>query len=88
MSIALKEIRSQHSKGTFPHCGPDTYVTVQIVPDDVQPLVCLNERAAERRGIELIYCGEGYHNRQATPRSMLRQAIDKADTIVAEHNSV
>lgn len=80
-------IRSQPAKGTWPKQGPDTYVMVQLVPRGVQPLLCLNRRVASRRGIALIYCGEGYRERQATTRSMLGAAIAKAKAIEEAINS-
>ena len=88
MKTAHVEVRSQSPKGSFPHAGPDTYVMVQVVPDGIEPLVCLNRKAAEKRGIELIYCGEGYSNRQKTPRSMLNQAVANAEVIADEINTL
>ena len=85
---AYLEIRSQHSVGTWPKCGPDKYVAVQIVPDGVQKLTYLNSRIARMRGIKIVYCGEGYSNRQKTERSMLSQAIMKARRIVNEINDL
>jgi hypothetical protein len=66
---AYLEVRSQHVVGTWPKCGPDRYVAVQIVPAGVEPLKCLNMAAAKRRGIQIVYCGEGYSNRCQTNRS-------------------
>ncbi len=86
MMKAYVEIRSQSAKGSWPRQGPDTYVAVQIVPKGQTPLTVLNSRVAEKRGIEIIQCGEGYRDRQATSRSMLRQAIAKAEAIVEETN--
>lgn len=84
---AYIEERSQHARGTWPHSGPDTYVAVQIVPDGVEPLQYLNRRAAERRGIEIIYCGEGYRNRCGSGRSRLDRARMKAAMIADQVNS-
>jgi len=84
MKTAYVEIRSQRPKGTWPSQGPDTYVAVQIVPAGVARLKCLNRRAAEARGIEIVYCGEGYSNRCATTRSMLGAAIAAADRLALE----
>jgi hypothetical protein len=75
---AYIEERSQHSKGSWPRSGPDRYVAVQIVPDNVEPLICLNRTVAAKRGIKIIYCGEGYSDRDKTDRSMLNQARQKA----------
>jgi len=84
MSTAYIEVRRQSPKGTFPAAGPDTYVMVQVVPDGVNRLTVLNRKVAAKRGIELIYCGEGYHDRQKTPRSMLNQAMANAEVIAQE----
>jgi hypothetical protein len=75
---AYIEERSQHAKGTWPRSGPDRYVAVQIVPDNVEPLIILNRIVAAKRGIKIIYCGEGYSDRDKTDRSMLNQARQKA----------
>jgi len=80
MKTAHVEIRSQSPKGS----GPDTYFMVQVVPDGVEPLVRLDRKAAVRRGIELIYCGEGYSKRQVTPRSMYNQALAEAERVADE----
>jgi len=82
---AYVEIRSQKSKGKWPG-GPDTYVAVQIVPNGAIPLQNLNRSAAERRGIEIKYFGEGYGNRQKTDRSMLRRAILAAENFAENYN--
>ncbi len=86
---AYVEIRSQHSKKSSPNGfgGPDTYISVQVVPDGVERLKVLNKRAAKERGIELIYCGEGYSNRVATNQSMLNQARAEAERIATEINA-
>lgn len=82
---AYVEVRSQKAKGTFPKRGPDRYVAVQSVPDGVEPLKYLNYSVATRRGIEIIYCGEGYSNRTSN-RSMYGQALEKAKKIAGEIN--
>ena len=83
---AIVEIRSQKSRGTFPRCGPDRYVAVQVVPDGVQPLTVLRSDVAKKRGIEIIHCGEGY--RQHTgPRSSLGMAIAEAKSLAAKVNA-
>lgn len=88
MKRAYVEIRSQHSRGgSNGFGGPDTYVAVQVVPEGVEKLKCLNLEAAERRGIEIIHCGEGYSKHQATSRSMLRQAIARAESTAHEINN-
>ena len=89
MKTAYVEERSQHSRGGFGggFGGPDTYVAVQVVPEGVERLTCLNQSVAARRGIEIIYCGDGYSRRQATDRSMLNQARAEAHRIAAEINN-
>ncbi len=88
MKTAYVEERSQHSVGGVNgrFGGPDTYVAVQIVPDGVDRLVALNRKVAAHRGIEIIYCGEGYSDRQETSRSMLNQARTEANRVAAEIN--
>ena len=66
--------------------GPDTYVSVQVVPEGVERLKTLRHSAAKKRGIELIYCGEGYASRDKTPRSALWQARAKAAEVAARIN--
>ncbi len=77
-STARVEIRQQGAKGSWPRQGPDTYVAVQIIPEGVTPLTVLNRSNATKRGIRIVYCGEGYRNRQKTDRSMLGSAIQTA----------
>ena len=79
-------VRSQHSVGSSSNRfgGPDRYVAVQIVPAGVEPLRCLRSDVAARRGIRIRYCGEGY-SRNSGPRSMLGQALAKADEIAAQY---
>ncbi len=86
IKTAYVETRSQPAKGTFPRQGPDTYVMVQVVPDGAKLLRCLNHMAARSRGIELIYCGEGYSNRSG-PRSMLGRAVEQATQIANKINT-
>lgn len=84
---AYVEIRSQHSVGSSANRfgGPDTYVAVQIVPEGTARLRILQERVAQKRGIEILYCGEGY-KRHDGPRSMLGQALARAERIVTRIN--
>ena len=86
MKTAYVEVRSQKSRGAGPFGGPDTYVAVQVVPEGAAPLRYLNHVVAKKRGIEIIYCGEGYSNRCKTPRSMLNQAKAHAEEVAAEIN--
>lgn len=85
MTTATVEIRSQHAKGSGVRQGPDTYVAVQLVPAGVAPLKVLNRRAAEKRGIEIRYFGEGY-GEHSGPRSMLGRAVAAAEEYRSEHN--
>jgi hypothetical protein len=87
---AFVEIRSQHSRGSSSNTfgGPDTYVTVQIVPEGQTRLRCLNYKHAKKRNIRLLYCGEGYSKNQATERSMLGAAIKKAEDLANDINDL
>jgi len=88
MKTAYVEIRCKGAKrGRTGHSGPDRYVAVQVVPKGVQPLKVLNHRAAAKRGIEIIHCGDGYALRTKTPRSSLNRAIAKAKRIADEINN-
>lgn len=86
---AYIEERRKKTVGTWPRCGPDTYVAVQLVPDGVKPLNYLNSKIAKMRGIKIIYCGEGYSDRDKTSRSMLSQARREAEKVkgLYEQNS-
>lgn len=81
----LLTIRSQHSVGSSAHMfgGPDTYVAVQCVPDDVVPLAVLNSKLATKRGIKIVRFGEGYR-KSSGPRSMLGRAVAAAEAFIAE----
>lgn len=85
---AYVELRSQKSVGSgFRRFGgPDRYVAVQIVPEGVAPLRVLNHRAAARRGIRIVWCGEGYAEHDG-PRSSLGQALDRAARLAAAINA-
>ncbi len=87
-SEASVEIRQQPTKGSWPRQSPDTYVTVQVVPHGVTPLTTLNHSHAKRRGIQLVYCGEGYRNRQETIRSSLGSALNIAKNIADTVNAI
>ena len=84
-TTAYIEVRSQHAKGTWPAQGPDTYVAVQIVPAGVVPLQSLRSDTAKKRGIEIIYCGEGYR-KNSGPRSALGRAMTAARNVVDNIN--
>lgn len=87
MPKAYVEVRKQHSKGTWPKKGPDTYVAVQVVPNGETRLKVLNTVVAHKRNIRIIYCGEGYATRQKTNRSMLGYALEKAHKIAHNINT-
>lgn len=71
-------VRSQHSVGKWPNCGPDTYVAVQVVPAGIQPLINLDARVAKKRGITIHYFGEGYQ-KNTGPKSALGRALQAAE---------
>ena len=71
------ETRAKQARGSWPHRGPDRYVALQIVPQGAEPLRVLQQRTADRRGILLVYCGEGYYNRTG-PRSAYGRAFEIA----------
>lgn len=81
----ILEVRSQHSRGAGNgrFGGPDTYVAVQIVPPGVEPLRVLNRKVAARRGIKIVYFGDGYSQHKG-PRSLLGQAIVAAKAFIIE----
>lgn len=87
---AYVEIRSQHSVGgANGFGGPDTYVAVQIVPDNCArgPLVCLSREVARKHKIGIKYFGEGYSKNRGS-RSALGQAISAANDFATEFNEV
>lgn len=84
---AYKYIKSKKAIGNPPRCGPDKYVCVQVCPDDVEPLKKISSTRAAKLGIDIIYCGDGYSNRQKSPLSMLNKAKTKAQKIVDYINS-
>ena len=79
---AIIEKRSQKAAGKWPKCGPDTYVAVQIVPDGVQPLTALRRDIAKKRGIQIVYCGEGYRAHTGE-RSSLGKALAEAEVLAS-----
>ena len=82
---AYVEHRRQKAKGRWPKLGPDTYVAVQVVPEGITKLQYLNKVVAKKRGIQIIYCGEGYSNR-TSEKSMYSQALKKAKEIADKIN--
>lgn len=80
-----KHVKSQHSNGSCTHMfgGPDTYVAVTVAPEGVETPEVLRLSLLEARGIEFIYCGEGYSMHRG-PRSMLGKALAKANRIIEE----
>ena len=87
-TTAYLEIRRQHSVGSSNgrFGGPDTYVTVQIVPEGVAKLTQLKRSVAEKRGIELVHFGEGYSKHRGS-RSALGRAILAAEEFVEAHDA-
>lgn len=85
---AYVEVRSQHSVGSSVGVfgGPDTYVAVQVVPDGVARLKVLRRDIAEKRGIEIVYFGDGYHRNQRTMRSKLGSALARARAWADDYN--
>jgi len=84
--LAIVEVRSQHAKrGRSGFRGPDTYVAVQIVPDGVRPLSRLDRRSCHKKGIRLVYFGEGYSQHRG-PRSALGKALRAAEEYANEIN--
>ena len=84
---AFVEVRRQSPSGIWPKSGPDTYVAVQIVPIGVIPLRSLSTKAAEKRGIEIKYFGEGYSSRCKTTHSMLGKALADARKFAEQFNT-
>ena len=82
---AIIETRSQKASGKWPKQGPGRYVAVQIVPDGVVPLEALRSDSAEKRGIEIVRCGEYYWD-STGPRSRYAAAMRKAEEIAKEYN--
>ena len=80
------EERKQKSRGKSKNRfgGPDAYIAVQVVPDDEIPLIRLDAKAAKRRGIQIIYFGEGYIKNQGE-KSMYGKALAKALAYIKEH---
>jgi hypothetical protein len=88
-TTAYVEERSQKSVGSGAggFGGPDTYVAVQVVPAGAERLKALNTAVAEKRGIEIIYCGEGYSQSCKTTRSALGAARAEAQQVADRINS-
>ena len=86
MYKAYVEKRSQKRVGSPPKAGPDTYFAVQVVPRFERKLTSLNSNVAAQRGIEIIYCGQGYSNRTTSPTSMYNVAQSEAIRIADRIN--
>ena len=82
---ARVEVRSQPT-GSSRFSRPDTYVAVQLVPEGVEPLKQLRQDTAKKRGIEIVYFGEGY-SQHTGPRSALGKALAEAREYVAKVNA-
>lgn len=81
---AQVHVRSQHAKrGRSGFSGPDTYVAVTIAPDGVTVPYRLNRTVLGKRGIRLIYVGEGYR-KHSGPKSALGKALSAAELIARE----
>lgn len=77
-------IRSQHAKtGGCGYRGPDTYVAVTCAPDDVEVPESLNRKVLLKRGIGIVYFGDGYRAHDG-PRSMLGKAIGEARAFIKQ----
>lgn len=87
IKTAYLEIRRQHSRGSSSNMfgGPDTYVSVQIVPKGIVKLKCLNISVAQKRGITIKYFGEGYSKHRG-PSSSLGKAIRQAKEYIKKIN--
>ena len=84
--LLTSHVRSQPSTGSSAHRfgGPDTYVAVTAAPQGTPVPYTLRRDVLANRGIELIYCGEGY-SKNSGSRSMLGQAYARAQQILATH---
>jgi|WetSurMetagenome_2_1015567.scaffolds.fasta_scaffold519914_1 hypothetical protein len=82
--IVTIHTRSQHSNGSSAHQfgGPDTYVAVTVAPAGAIIPKILRSDLLAARGIEIIYCGEGYA-RYSGLRSKLGRALAQAQRIAA-----
>lgn len=79
--------RSQKRRGGSRRFGgPDRYVAVCYVPDDVELPQTLNHNVLSKRGIGIEYCGEGY-SLHAGPKSSLGKARAKAQQLAEEFNN-
>ncbi len=75
--------RSQRSRGDHPghFGGPDRYISVVRVPDDVSFDPCctpLNVNGLAKKGIQCIRIGE-YYSRHTGPRSMYYRVMELAN---------
>lgn len=80
-------IRSQHAKtGRSGFAGPDIYIAVQEVPDGVEPLKALRADSARKRGIRIVYFGEGYSKHRG-PRSAYGKALAAARAYLTQQGA-
>lgn len=86
--LTQMHIRSQHSRGSSAHTfgGPDIYVAVTRTPTGQNCPLYLNRKVLALRGIEFIYCGEGYSEHRGL-KSMLGQAIEEAEEMCRKENT-
>jgi len=78
--------RSQHSRGSSANMfgGPDTYMAVVAVPDDVEfypERTPLNKRLLESKGIRIYHCGEFYHDHTSERARLYQGCVTQAKTI-------
>lgn len=63
--------------------GPDRYVAVTVAPPGVITPQSLNGEVLAKRGIKILWCGEGYSRRQKTDASMLNRARAEGRRVAA-----
>lgn len=78
--------RGQHSRGSSANTfgGPDTYMAVVVVPDDVEfneGRTPLNKRLLESKGIRVYHCGEFYHDHTSDRSRLYQGCLAQAEII-------
>jgi hypothetical protein len=87
--VAQVHVRSQKSVGAGgpgQFGGPDTYVAVTVSPHGVDVPYTLRADVLAKRGIALVYFGEGYAAHQG-PRSALGQELESARVFAESVNN-
>jgi len=79
-TTAYLEVRSIPA-GSGRFTRPDRRISVQIVPDGVEPLKVLRHDSAKKRGIHLWHIGDGY-SQHTGPSSRFGIAKARANIIV------